>query len=58
MHLRAYYKAGRWDELIKRVITRELGMPSFVPDKQKLRKSLKLVENPKNNRKAQGKRAA
>jgi hypothetical protein len=58
MHLRAYFKAGRWDELIKRVLNREFGMPSFVPDRQKLRNSLKVIENPKNNRNDQQKRAA
>jgi hypothetical protein len=58
MHLRAYFKAGRWDELIKRVINREFGMPSFAPNKQKLRNSLHLIENPKNNCNDQRKRAA
>lgn len=58
MHLRAYFKAGRWDELIKRVINREFEMPSFVPDKQKLRKSLHVIENAKNNHNDQRKRAA
>lgn len=58
MHLRAYFKAGRWDELIKRVINREFGLPSFVPDKHKLRKSLHVIENPKHNRNDQQERAA
>lgn len=58
MHLRAYFKAGRWDELIKRVLNREFGIPSFAPDKQKLRKSLQVIENPKNNREGQQKKAA
>jgi hypothetical protein len=57
-HLSAYCKAGRWDELIKRVLNREFGMPSFVPDKHKLRTSLKVIENPKNNRNDQQERAA
>ena len=58
MHLRAYFKAGRWDELIKRVIRREFGIPSFVPDKQKLRNSLHVIENPKKNRNDCQERAA
>jgi hypothetical protein len=58
MHLRAYFKAGRWDELIKRVINREAAMPSFVPDKQKLRNSLHVIGNPKHNHTDQRKRAA
>jgi hypothetical protein len=49
MHLRAYFKAGRWDELIKRVINRKFGMSSFVPDKQKLRKALRVIETPQSN---------
>lgn len=31
MHLRAYFKAGRWDELIRRVLRREFLLPSFEP---------------------------
>lgn len=58
MHLRAYFKAGRWDELIKRVITREFERPAFAPDKQKLRKSLKVINIPKTSRQHQQKEAA
>jgi hypothetical protein len=29
LHLRAYYKAGRWDELISRVIQRHFDVPTF-----------------------------
>ena len=29
MHLRAYFKAGRWDELIKHVLTNKFETPSF-----------------------------
>lgn len=29
MHLRANFKAGRWDELMRRVLNREFGVPSF-----------------------------
>lgn len=33
MHLRAYFKAGRWDELIKRVLAKQFYIPSFAPVK-------------------------
>lgn len=58
MHLRAYFKAGRWDELIKGVITGEFDRPRFVPDKQKLRNSMQVINNPKTNRQHQQKQAA
>jgi hypothetical protein len=58
MHLRAYFKAGRWNELIKRVITGEFDRPRFVPDKQKLRNSLHVINNPQTNCQAQRKKAA
>jgi hypothetical protein len=58
MHLRAYFKAGRWDELIKRVITREFDPPTFAPDRQKLRNSLKVIKTPKTSRQHQQKEAA
>ena len=29
MHLRAWFKAGRWDELMKRVLTGQFHIPSF-----------------------------
>jgi hypothetical protein len=58
MHLRAYFKAGRWDELIKGVITREYDRPTFAPDKQKLRNSLKVIKTPKTSRQHQQKEAA
>ena len=58
MHLRAYFKAGRWDELIKGVLTREYDRPTFAPDKQKLRNSLKVIKTPKTSRQHQQKEAA
>ena len=58
MHLRAYFKAGRWDELIKGVLTREYDRPTFAPDKQKLRNSLKVIQTPKTSRQHQQKEAA
>lgn len=35
MHLRAYFKAGRWDELIKRVLSKTFLIPSFDPIQRK-----------------------
>lgn len=58
MHLRAYFKAGRWDELVKGVLTREYDRPTFAPDKQKLRSSLKVIKTPKTSRQHQQKEAA
>jgi hypothetical protein len=58
MHVRAYFKAGRWDELIKRVIAGEFDRPAFTPDKQQLRKSLKLIKPPQTRRQHQQKKAA
>lgn len=58
MHLRAYFKAGRWDELMRRVINREFGMPSFVPDKQRLRSSLRVIDPPPTNHEEPQEKAA
>ena len=45
MHLRAWFKAGRWDEMMIRVLTREFQMPSFEPIKRKGKPSAH-IENP------------
>ena len=29
MHLRAFFKAGRWDEMMKRILTGEFVAPAF-----------------------------
>ena len=29
IHLRAHFKAGRWDQLMRRILAREFGVPSF-----------------------------
>ena len=29
MHLRAVYKAGRWDEMMERILDNEFHLPSF-----------------------------
>ena len=34
MHLRSFFKAGRWEELMSRVLTGEFKMPSFEPSQQ------------------------
>jgi hypothetical protein len=48
MHLRAYFKAGRWDELMQRVLSREFVRPSFEPVREKLRNSLRVISNLEN----------
>ena len=39
MHLRAFFKAGRWEELMNRVLTGEFKMPSFLSKRQRKRNS-------------------
>lgn len=46
VHLRAYFKAGRWDELMRRVLTEEFHMPSFDPVQQELPPPLQVVSDP------------
>ena len=31
MHLRACFKAGRWDEMMERILTQTFGIPDFQP---------------------------
>jgi hypothetical protein len=48
MHLRAYFKAGRWDELIKGVLTREYDRPTFAPRQAKASQLPEGHQNSKN----------
>lgn len=45
IHLRAHFKAGRWEELMKRVLNREFQTPSFKPMRECVRDSLRAVSN-------------
>ena len=46
MHLRAYFKAGRWDELIKHVLTDKFEAPSFQPSRLRKRSSVSPLSLP------------
>lgn len=48
MHLRAYFKAGRWNELMKRVLTKEFHIPSFDPIQKKASLTLRASSKPQS----------